>query len=217
MESFSAHGFLTSLAHIHAQAQIDARNPTQTIQTTEKPDLNGNHRPKPPSQTQLASATLSYISNLLSSYARSSLPFLSDSHALINSYCQGGSTQEEDHTRLEELLRDLQKLDSVYHTLTLNHVARRASTTQGIALLTLYSKAFSNPLNFGLGLDSISGSNGTSLGQSELDVREEENRRKRFGRVIDETKRRIRLGEMKGNLPICWGIFSAALGLNRGE
>jgi len=115
----------------------------------------------------------------------------------------------EDETRIERLLKDLKKLDGVYHSLTLNHVARRASTTQGIALLTLYSKAFSSPLDFGVGFGIKP--------QSQTDLREQETRRKRVGKVIDETKRRIRLGDMKGNLSICWGIFSAALGLNRGE
>ncbi|KAK7054882.1 hypothetical protein VNI00_003345 [Paramarasmius palmivorus] len=68
--------------------------------------------------------------------------------------------------------------------MTLNHVARRASQSQGVALLTLYTKSFASNTN----IDAAN--------------------------LVADYKLMIRREEAPGHLPICWGILTAALGLS---
>ncbi|KAL1738340.1 UreF-domain-containing protein, partial [Schizophyllum fasciatum] len=67
---------------------------------------------------------------------------------------------------------------------TLNHVARRASRAQGVALLTLYAKGLAPPR----GAEPLR-------------------------RALDAYKRRVRRADAPGHLPVCWGALAAALGL----
>jgi len=80
--------------------------------------------------------------------------------------------------------------------MTLNHVARRASMSQGVALLTLYSKGFSRPPS----LSAFSGA-------------ESHAHEGRMRKLLDQLKLRVRREEVFGHLPICWGVLTAALGL----
>lgn len=127
----------------------------------------------------------------------------------------------EEERHLDAVLALLHKLDNAYHTLTLNHVARRASRAQGIALLTLYSKAFSGPSPIRLPHTSTaSRRNAFDLepeSEQALDQREgdQERYRTRAAKLVDALKLRIRRGEHHGHLPICWATFSASLGLSK--
>jgi len=77
-----------------------------------------------------------FLQSSLGSYARTSLPFVRDAHAIV---------LEMDGQNLEECRKRLEELDALYGAMTLNRVARRASKAQGVALLTLFSKGFSCP------------------------------------------------------------------------
>ena len=70
----------------------------------------------------------------------------------------------------------------------INHVARRASRAQGVALLTLYAKGLAPPTD------------------GEL-----------LGHALDQYKLRVRREEAPGHLPVCWGALTAALGLPLGK
>ncbi|KAJ7167492.1 UreF-domain-containing protein [Mycena filopes] len=70
-------------------------------------------------------AITTFIRDSLSTYAPSALPFVSDAHIALNP---------------GTMLGPLKELDALYEAMTLNHVARRASKAQGVALLSLYSK-----------------------------------------------------------------------------
>ncbi|KAF7290939.1 hypothetical protein HMN09_01272500 [Mycena chlorophos] len=116
-----------------------------------------------------------FVRDSLSTYAPSALPFVADAHLAIS------TPRSEDQ---EDILEDLQKLDALYECMTLNHVAKRASAAQGVALLTLYSKGFSRA-------ETDSGLVDT------------------FKRRV-----RINDGTAFGHLPVCWGILCASLGLS---
>ncbi|ESK96987.1 urease accessory protein [Moniliophthora roreri MCA 2997] len=73
--------------------------------------------------------TIPFLRDSIASYARSALPFASDAHRAISD---------------ESALQRLVELDLHYEAMTLNHVTRRASQSQGVALLTLYSKSFAS-------------------------------------------------------------------------
>lgn len=87
-------------------------------------------------------------------------------------------------------------LDELYETTTLNHVARRASRSQGVALLTLYTKGFSLPTL----PDGTSSSTNPKLASQ----------------LVDQLKLIVRREDTPGHLPICWGVLTGALGLSVG-
>ncbi|TCD69219.1 hypothetical protein EIP91_008322 [Steccherinum ochraceum] len=135
-----------------------------------------------------------FVRSSLSTYSRSALPFVADAHQLVQSRI---SQCEEGHdVTLQETLKDFASIDDLYDTMTLNHITRRASTSQGVALLTLYSKGFARP---------ISKSDSTS---------EEDKRDLYLSRLIDELKLSVRRGDTPGHLPTCWGVLTGALGLS---
>ncbi|TFK55627.1 hypothetical protein OE88DRAFT_1641482 [Heliocybe sulcata] len=138
-------------------------------------------------------STTNYIRDSLSSYARSALPFVHDSHDTVSRLV--GCKDPYNH--LDSTLDQLKVLDDLYESMTLNHVARRASKTQGVALLTLYSKGFSKP----------------HLRHS--DAHTEDHRGAVFSKLVDRFKLLIRRGETPGHLPVCWAVLTAALSLSR--
>ncbi|KAL4076215.1 hypothetical protein J3A83DRAFT_4068339, partial [Scleroderma citrinum] len=121
--------------------------------------------------------TLAFVRDSLHSYAHSALPFTSDAHAIVAALAQS----DRDTQRA---LASLIALDRLYESMTLNHVARRASTAQGTALLTLYTKSFSPA--------------GSSMAAT----------------LVDQLKLAARRGDIHGHLPVCWGVLTAALGLS---
>ena len=88
----------------------------------------------PPRDT--VSTTLSFVEHTLANYAASVLPYMCAAYRLSRSYIGGH----------DDALDALCRLDWHHHTLLLNHVSRRASLIQGIALLTLYVRSFSSAL-----------------------------------------------------------------------
>ncbi|KAF9266343.1 urease accessory protein UreF [Marasmius fiardii PR-910] len=127
--------------------------------------------------THAFKSTISFLEDSVSSYARSALPFVSDAHRIVSRYRSQRGPQGK-------VLADLTALDNLYESMTLNHVARRASRSQGVALLTLYSKAFSH-----------------------------KDKEKDKSSLVAEYKLLIRREETPGHLPICWAILTGALGL----
>ena len=165
-ESYVKHGFFgTSLSNA-AEATASSSSSARTNQSV-----------------------VNFVEDSLGTYAHSALPFVSDAHITATSY---RNVADRDY---EATLSQLGALDDLYHSMTLNDVTRRASKAQGVALLTLFSKGFTNPqlLSSGRG--------------AEVDI---------FVRLIDEYKLRVRREDVHGHLPICWGILTAALGLSLG-
>jgi urease accessory protein len=127
-----------------------------------------------------ADATLNFVCCSLESFARSTLAFVTGAHeALVSASGEN----------IQDTLIRLRELDELYHCMTLNNVTRRASQSQGVALLTLYSKGFAR-----------AGSEDTKV-QFHKDL-------------VDEFKLSIRRGDTPGHLPICWGTLTGALGLS---
>ena len=145
--------------------------------------------------------TLSYVVDFvrdnLNSYARTALPFVSDSHVLVQQKI--GSADP-----IAATLQDLRALDDLYESMTLNHVARRASKTQGVALLSLYTKGFTKP-------PVLRETSGISPDSPENEARDA-----RIGVLVDKLKLAVRREEIHGHLPVCWGVLTAALGLSLG-
>jgi urease accessory protein len=133
-----------------------------------------------------------FVEDSLGTYARTASPFVTDTHRVLFRAARGELT-------VQGSLAELIALDDFYEVMTLNHVARRASRSQGVALLTLYSKGFANP-----------------SGYPSTQSVPHDNIVERMGQLVDELKIQVRKGNAQGHLPICWGVLTAALGLQIG-
>jgi urease accessory protein len=140
--------------------------------------------------------TIEFVRDSVGTYARSALPFVSDTHQIVEAYAANSDAYIEGNA-LDRSLADLRALDDLYEAMTLNHVAKRASRSQGVALLTLYSRGFSKPPSF------------PSQHQNHREIA--------LNKLIDQHKLVIRKEETPGHLPICWGLLTGALGLSLGE
>lgn len=141
---------------------------------------------------------VSFIQDSLAAHGRSALPFVSDAHRFVSQVSallkDIGRDPEEVGMSMNRAMKDLSALDELYHTMTLNHVSRRASKAQGVALLGLYSKGFSHPSPV-----SETSGNAQNLDKDML---------LRF-------KLLVRKEESHGHLPICWGALTGNLGLSK--
>ncbi|KAG9019463.1 hypothetical protein FRB90_001937 [Tulasnella sp. 427] len=189
LESYIKHGFFSTSIDPAAISPFSAALPSSD--TSDIKEL-----PTPP---RLTSATIRFLQDSVQSYGRSALPFVGTVHGIL----EKGNSDSGARDDFQEILR----LDALYESMTLNHVARRASKAQGVALLTLYSKVssisyrkklnnyvqgFSEPLWIPKGRSPLSQSMTT---------------------LVDRLKVEIRRGKSPGHLPICWAVLAAALGL----
>jgi urease accessory protein len=144
--------------------------------------------------------TTNFVRDSVASYARSAIPFVSDAHRIVENLAAIASAQKVDELTAERTIVDIRALDDLYEAMTLNHVAKRASRSQGVALLTLYTRGFLRPADCPPSADKVG-----------------EDREAVFIRFIERYKLLIRKEEMYGHLPICWGLLAAALGLSLGK
>jgi len=140
--------------------------------------------------------TVNFIRDSVATYARSALPFVADVHEVVARAVVDGDV-EDIVGRLDRVYEEIKALDELYDTMTLNHVAKRASKSQGVALLTLYTKGFSLPAS--------------------LPVKPTAARDVFIGKLVDQYKLGIRREEVQGHLPTCWGILTAALNVTLGK
>jgi urease accessory protein len=154
--------------------------------------------------------TTTFLRDNLAAYAHSALAFATDAHRIVARFKSTTTTSnvkrgaedadcgaEED---LQNIVKELAALDDLYDTMTLNHVARRASKSQGVALLTLYSKGFSRP-------PGISVTPGAEA---------QDDQELKIVSLLERFKLMVRKEEVHGHLPTCWGALTAALGLTLG-
>ncbi|KAJ3971866.1 hypothetical protein EV361DRAFT_908834 [Lentinula raphanica] len=141
--------------------------------------------------------TLTFMRNSISAYARSALAFVSDTHRIVQTlrlmHDQGALRNQP----IDGYLAKIKELDELYDAMTLNDVTRRASKSQGVALLTLYSKGFT-PSHLP-----------TTVNQPEADIETNAS----MALLVAKYKSLVRAEIVPGHLPICWGILTGALGL----
>jgi urease accessory protein len=138
----------------------------------------------------LTQATIDFIRDSLQNYAQTTLSFISGVHDILSEFRVGGTSREAAQDQVKYL-------DDLYESMTPNHVTRRASKAQGVALLTLYSKGFSKP-------------SWSTLPSSEADG-------DGVDKILEGMKLMIRKGDSPGHLPICWALLTAALDLTKGN
>jgi urease accessory protein len=134
----------------------------------------------------------SFLKALLSSYAQLNLSFFARAHHAV------WKLRDLDTASLDATVSRLVAIDAELEAMLLNHVARRASKAQGIALLTLYSRAFALPLDSKDREDEV---------QLRIDALME----------MLKTLARGRTATLHGHLPTCFAVMCAALGLSLGQ
>ncbi|KAI1796153.1 hypothetical protein LXA43DRAFT_880476 [Ganoderma leucocontextum] len=159
-------------------------------------DLSSATSPSPPDKMD---CTVNFLRDSLSTYAHSALPFVLDTHRTVEQYLQGADSHGVG--QLDLIMNRILELDELYETMTLNHITRRASKSQGVALLTLFSKGFSKP--------RLSKHLSPSADADPIDKRAADS-----ATLVDRLKLLVRKEETHGHLPICWGVLTAALGLS---
>lgn len=100
-------------------------------------------------------------------------------------------------SRIADTVKHIKRLDAGLEAMLLNHVARRASKAQGIALLALYARAFADTA---INIHTLNT-------QSLLDAFMENLKMASRGRNAT----------LYGHLPICFAVLCAALGLSLSE
>ncbi|KAJ7094497.1 urease accessory protein UreF [Mycena belliarum] len=155
---------------------------------------HGFGAPPPQSATPtLKSDTIAaFVRDSLNTYAPSALPFVSDAHEAVGRLRTGAAAPPC-------TLALLKALDGLYECTTLNHVARRASASQGVALLSLYAKGFARPPGHAASALPAAAPEAAAMAA-----------------LVDAFKLTVRRGERDAHahLPVCWGILCAALGLS---
>jgi urease accessory protein len=181
LESYAKHGFFSSS---HLASLSDAQGSTRA-------------------GVGIQEAVVDFAQSSVMNYAKSTLAFVKDAWTLLDRL----QTAEAGDQSKETTVAALKKLDDLYEAMTLNHVTRRSSTAQGIALLTLLTKGFAPPnLNFPA----------RSTKASVMEEEEEEEVPLWWKSSVDTFKRMIRRGEAHGHLPVCWGVLTRAMGLSLG-
>ncbi|KAK6910605.1 hypothetical protein I203_104637 [Kwoniella mangroviensis CBS 8507] len=110
-------------------------------------------------------------------------------------------SQEQD-TDVEGVVEDIIQVDKYNESTLLNHVGRRASRAQGVAMLTLYTRGLSNPAE------------SPDDNQDGVSDDRETRTKSRAKKIIDLYKRCIRGNKSPGHLAVCWGVMTACIGLS---
>lgn len=146
-------------------------------------------------QQNFVSSTTTFVEHTLTNYASSVLPYMLAAYDITHSFLYGDIFKDE-------CLARLGALDWHHHTLLLNHVARRASMIQGMALLSLYIRSFASE-------EEEVGSKAKALIEGvRLRIR-------RGGAKLNNGALALSSLELAGHLPTSTGIFSCCMGLSR--
>jgi len=205
LESWIQHGNLALTAPDPAPPPSTASPAPPHLPTTSRT------RPQP------EAALLAFVAHSLHSYARLNIPLLRTAHAAVSSLLASSSSPSSppaappaDHARptpadIDASVEHVLAADALCECMTLNHVARRASTAQGVALLTLYERALAPEL-------PPPGADDSGRGAAAV------------GEVVARYRAAIRAGQGggkaveggNGHMSVAFAVMTAAVGLGLG-
>lgn len=164
LESYAQHGFL--------RGPIDyARSSPSTTHSLGRVDE--------------AARLLPFIEAETENFASTTSCFVRDSWRVAAGHLARADSKGPASAAVEALTR----LDALHEATLLSHVARRASKTQGVAMLTLFTRGLS---------DGELGSRAAA-------------------ELVEQYKLRIRQNTTQGHLAVCWGTVMACLGIKLGR
>ncbi|GAA5979796.1 hypothetical protein JCM10908_003049 [Rhodotorula pacifica] len=149
----------------------------------------------PPTRSKVVSAgpINAFVSRSLHSYARLNAPMVRQAHAAVSAVrSRAKEASPSKPLEIETAFYSILTVDVLCETMTLNHVARRASVAQGVALLTLYDRAFAPPLG------------------SEDAIRDEA-----IIRLVARYRNAVKMAEdgCNGHMSVAFGVLTAAIGV----
>ncbi|KWU41373.1 hypothetical protein RHOSPDRAFT_23171 [Rhodotorula sp. JG-1b] len=172
----------------HGYSSI-AEPPSRPGSATERPQLSA----APPLPNAPDGPINAFISQSLHSYARLNLPLVRQAHAAVTRMPLGTGEETESTSRqVETAFAPIHAVDILCETMTLNHVARRASVAQGVALLTLYDRAFAPPI----------GSSEAARDEATI-------------RLVSRYRNAVKTAEngCNGHMSVAFGVLTAAIGV----
>ncbi|KAK4048065.1 hypothetical protein OIO90_005966 [Microbotryomycetes sp. JL221] len=143
-----------------------------------------NSRDKP-------NGVLNFIKKSVDAYASLNLVFVEQ---VSNQISQVLSDDKDEGDQVDTVLSNLVRIDQQIESMTLNHVAKRASTAQGVALLTLYERALA-PVEY----------NNTTMTKPRVQL------------LIERLRKLIRSGQAFGHLSLGFAVLTSALGMSLGS
>lgn len=159
---------------------LDSNLPTGGFVASSGLESFAKHGHLPANRRDPTEGILAFLQESLRNYAASTLPFAENAWILT-----------QDAQTPEEIVQDVCRIDQRHDAMMLNHVSRRSSAAQGVALLTLYTK--------GLAPSTANKDQAKPV------------------QAIDQFKLRIRKGQTPGHLAVCWGLVTGALNMSMGE
>lgn len=175
----------------HGYSSI-AEPPSRPGSATEQPQLSAT----PPLPNAPDGPINAFISQSLHSYARLNVPLVRQAHAAVTKVPRATSEDTESSPReVETAFASILAVDILCETMTLNHVARRASVAQGVALLTLYDRAFAPPI----------GSSEAARDEATI-------------RLVSRYRNAVKTAEngCNGHMSVAFGVLTAAIGVGIG-
>lgn len=150
---------------------------------------------------------LSFIRTSLASYALLALPLFDKAYEVVHNVCRPSLDTVSKPEEISLAVDELRKVDSNLEAMLLNHVTRRASKSQGAALLTLYCRAYAK----------LPAADAQPMPQSE-ELRYQSHD-EFSSELIQRLKWTIRAKStgMHGHLPVYFAVVCAALGLPLGN
>lgn len=182
LEAWIQHGFLTPSLPVHPHSST-------------------------PASPGAAAPLLAFISHSLHSYARLNAPLLRAAHAAVwslRSPLHSISSPPALSARVDDAVKSVFAADTLCDSLTLNHIARRASVAQGAAFLTLYERAFAPAQT---GRDSGEGEVGELVKRFRAAVRRTLNPAREGKGPVGEGERAY------GHMTVAFAVLAAGVGL----
>ncbi|KAL7423493.1 hypothetical protein Q5752_001073 [Cryptotrichosporon argae] len=203
LESFAKHGFLLAPScSPYAASSSSLSSAARPAWSTAGPSSGPALAP-----AMMGAALMAFAEAEICNFHGTTSYYLARAHGCMAGHLRGGGASAQ------ATITNLQRLDAAHEATLLSHVSRRASRTQGIAILTLHARGLSWPPGFdGAGADAGAGAGGDDEGGGQ-DAADADGAA-RAKEVVDGYKRLIRLGKAEGHLAVCWGVMTAALGLD---
>lgn len=209
LESYAKHGFLASdvktdaydeteiddiLAHI---AQLSAERGSKKAFAARR-----RHGPTSAAASNVTTPTVRFIKYELDNFHNSTGFYLRHAYAIVSAYL-AEFREDEDAASLQKreaaAVEALVALDAEQESTLLSQVQRRASKTQGVALLTLYGRGLAPPPSFF--------STPPSASLAAVSEAKEEAKKS----LISAFKLTVRRGRSHGHLSLCFGVLCALL------
>lgn len=211
LESYAKHGFLAANVTTDAydEAEIDdilahlaQLSGTESGLGKDTFAARRRHGPTSAAPGNVTTPTVRFVKYELDNFHNSTRHYLRHAYAVVSAYLAEFGEGDDAATREKReaaAVEALVHLDAEQESTLLSQVQRRASKTQGVALLTLYGRGLAPPPSF---FSSPPSSSLTHVSEAKEEAKKS---------LISSFKLRVRRGKSHGHLSLCFGVLCALL------